>query len=264
LCEPHGHVAAYGLDTIKADWLCDEGARRFGGIVAPTQAWHIHETGYHARWLEEVVGEEEAELGTLPPDLLLRTFLYQMRALANSGFRAAIAVSGHAGGNQHDLRRVAAAFATHVPLAIEVFADPELVAGKFQGDHAGKFELSQLLAIRPELVDLSRRHRRRAPGAGGRLAIGDDAAEATAEHGRTILEAQLTALGEVVRNRITPRLATPPAPRVSLRGTERIWTEIIRSPTPFVTAQPAPNQTPVSMASRWKSGEQFGGGDDAC
>jgi creatinine amidohydrolase/Fe(II)-dependent formamide hydrolase-like protein len=36
LCEPHGHVAPFGLDTIKADYLCDEAARRFGGIVAPT------------------------------------------------------------------------------------------------------------------------------------------------------------------------------------------------------------------------------------
>jgi len=209
------------------------------------------------------VGEEEAELGTLPPDLLLRTFLYQMRALANSGFRAVIAVSGHAGGNQHDLRRVATAFAAHVPLAIEVFADPELVAGKFQGDHAGKFELSQLLAIRPELVDLGRLDRRRVAGAGGRLALGDDAAEATAEQGRSILEAQLTALGEVVRNRIMPRLTTPPAPRVSLRGTERIWVEIIRQPAPFVTARPGDSQTPVSTASRWKPGEQFGSGDGA-
>src|ERR1700722_18031483 len=83
LCEPHGYIAAFGLDTIKADWLCDKGARLFGGVVAPTQGWHIHETGYHARWLEEVVGEGEAELGSLPPDVLLRTFLYQLRALAN-------------------------------------------------------------------------------------------------------------------------------------------------------------------------------------
>lgn len=32
LCEPHGHIAVMGLDTIKADYICDEAARRFGGI----------------------------------------------------------------------------------------------------------------------------------------------------------------------------------------------------------------------------------------
>ena len=52
LCEPHGHVAAFGLDTHKAVYLCDEAARRFGGIVAPTQTYQIHETGYHRPWLK--------------------------------------------------------------------------------------------------------------------------------------------------------------------------------------------------------------------
>src|SRR6516225_5696236 len=56
LCEPHGHVAPFGLDTIKARYLCEEAARRFGGIVAPTMAYQIHETGYHAPWLREVMG----------------------------------------------------------------------------------------------------------------------------------------------------------------------------------------------------------------
>src|SRR5436305_14805523 len=56
LCEPHGHIAPFGLDTIKARYLCEEAARRFGGIVAPAMAYHIHETGYHAPWLEEVMG----------------------------------------------------------------------------------------------------------------------------------------------------------------------------------------------------------------
>ncbi|HTH99683.1 MAG TPA: creatininase family protein, partial [Acidisoma sp.] len=30
LCEPHGHVAPFGLDTIKAEYLAAESARRFG------------------------------------------------------------------------------------------------------------------------------------------------------------------------------------------------------------------------------------------
>ncbi|MDB6092790.1 MAG: Creatinine amidohydrolase [Verrucomicrobia bacterium] len=256
LCEPHGHIAAFGLDTIKADWLCDEGARRYGGVVAPTQGWHIHETGYHARWLEEVIGEEPAEIGTLPPDVLLRSFLFQLRALANAGFRAAIVLSGHAGGNQRDLRRVAAAFSAKVSFATEIFADPELVEGKFTGDHAGKFEISQLLAIRPELVDLSRLTRGSELGAGGRFALGDDAAEATPALGWAILQAQLDALG-TAEERLKDALTSAAAPRVSLAETEGIWHTITLDQTPFVTAQPLAKQTPVSLASRWKPGEFY-------
>jgi creatinine amidohydrolase len=256
LCEPHGHIAAFGLDTIKADWLCDEGARRYDGVVAPTQGWHIHETGYHARWLEEVIGEEPAEIGTLPPDVLLRSFLFQLRALANAGFRAAIVLSGHAGGNQRDLRRVAAAFSAKVSFATEIFADPELVEGKFTGDHAGKFEISQLLAIRPELVDLSRLTRGSELGAGGRFALGDDAAEATPALGWAILQAQLDALGTAV-GRLKDALTSAAAPRVSLAETESIWHTITLDQTPFVTGQPLAKQTPVSPASRWKPGEFY-------
>jgi hypothetical protein len=34
----------------------EEASRRFGGVVAPTQGYQIHETGYHAPWLTEVMG----------------------------------------------------------------------------------------------------------------------------------------------------------------------------------------------------------------
>lgn len=256
LCEPHGHIAAFGLDTIKADWLCDEGARRYGGIVAPTQGWHIHETGYHARWLEEVVGENPAEIGDLPPDVVLRGFLYQLRAFANAGFRSVLALSGHAGGNQHDLRRVAAAFARVVPLTIEVYADPELVSFQYSGDHAGQFEISQLLALRPELVDLSRLTRGSEPGAGGRFALGDDAAAASAQHGRAILAAQLDFLGAVV-HRLSSSFTEAAVPRVSMRDTEAIWKTVVSDPTPFVTAQPLPGQAAVSAKSQWKADEFY-------
>jgi len=258
LCEPHGYIAAYGLDTIKADWLCDEGARRFGGVVAPTQGWHIHETGYHARWLEEVVGEGEAELGSLPPDVLLRTFLHQLRALANAGFHGVIAVSGHAGGNQVDLRRLAAAFTARVPMKVEVFADPELVAGRFDGDHAGRFEISQLLALRPDLVDLSRLDRAAGSDPARRFAVGGDAAEATAEHGRLILEAQVASLGEAARRMNAPPAAGPSA-RIGLSLAEEIWAAFSQEAVPLATAHPLPGQAPVSPGSQWKTGEHWTG-----
>ena len=82
-------------------------ARRFGGVVAPTQAYHFHETGYHAPWLAEVMGGVNPRLAALPPHVVLETLLYQLRAFRNAGFAAAVIVSGHHGGNQYDLRTVA-------------------------------------------------------------------------------------------------------------------------------------------------------------
>jgi len=249
LCEPHGHVAALGLDLIKADYYCDEAARRFGGIVAPSQGYHIHECGFHAPWLEEVVGEENPLMAALPPQVMAKLFLYQLRAFANTGFRAIVAISGHSGGSQEDLRRVAAAFTARTGIPVLMKTDPEFVTGQFTGDHAGRYEISQLLDIRPDLVDLSLLHRRDEPGSGGQLALGDDAAEATPEEGRTINEAILTAVGEEVAELL--RVGTPPARLLNHPDTESIWTSIGGDDGPWISNSLKPGQIPVSTASRW-------------
>jgi creatinine amidohydrolase len=197
LCEPHGHLAPFGLDTIKARYLCEQAARRFGGIVAPVMAYQIHETGYHAPWLKKVMGGVNPRLAALPPHVMLEAFLYQLRAFRNAGFRGVAAISGHAGGNQDDLRKVAQAFAEAFPIEHFVRADPELVEGH-KGDHAGRFEVSQLLAIRPDLVDLSRVGRT-ASDPLGRFAQNPDAGEASAALGKEILEAQVRSIGEAVQ-----------------------------------------------------------------
>ncbi|WP_210530386.1 creatininase family protein [Rubellimicrobium arenae] len=196
LCEPHGHVAPFGLDTIKADWLCDEAAHRFGGIVAPTMNYHVHETGYHAPWLEEVMGGVNPRLGALPPQVVFQTLLYQLRAFRNAGFRGLVLISGHHGA-QADLRRVVEAFSDAFGMAHFVRTDPELVAGRFTGDHAGRYELSQLLAIRPDLVDLSRAGRVGTDPL-GRFAQNPDVEEASADEGTRILGASLDRIGQAV------------------------------------------------------------------
>lgn len=197
LCEPHGHIAPFGLDTIKARYLCEEAARRFGGIVAPTMAYQIHETGYHAPWLREVMGDVNPRLAALPPHIVLETFLYQLRAFRNAGFAGAVAVSGHHGGNQEDLRRVARVFSAAYPFEVFACSDPELVEGHYQGDHAGFYEISQLLAIDPSLIDLDRVERTRSSPL-GQFAQNPDAGQASAAEGRRILECALDHLGRVV------------------------------------------------------------------
>jgi creatinine amidohydrolase len=196
LCEPHGHAAAFGLDLLKADYICDRAAARFGGIVAPSQAYHIHEIGTHGPWLEEVVGTANPRLAALPPDVVMRALPFQLRAFVNAGFRSIAVISGH-NGTQADLRLVASEFMRIVPVPVIVHSDPELVIGRFPGDHAGKFEISQLMYCRPELVDIARVDRApRDPL--GRFAQNPDAHEATSEYGEQIIEAMIERVGELV------------------------------------------------------------------
>ena len=89
------------------------------------------------------------------------------------------------------------AFADAFAIEHFVCADPELVEAH-QGDHAGRFEISQLLAIRPDLVDMGRVGRT-ASDPLGRFAQNPDAGEASAALGMEILEAQIQAIGDAVR-----------------------------------------------------------------
>lgn len=255
LCEPHGHVAALGLDLIKAEFYCAEAARRFGGIVAPSQGYHIHECGFHAPWLAEVVGEENAMMAAIPPHVMAHLFLYQLRAFALAGFRAVIAISGHSGGSQEDLRRVAAAFTTATGIPVTVKSDPEWIPRLHGGDHAGRYEISQLLAMRPDLVDLSLLRRAQEPGSGGRLAVGEDAGEADVAYGRTINEAIIAAMGEVAAQ-VAPGPAVVKPAQLTYAVTEKIWSDVIATLPAWISVAPKPGQAPAPAGSRWKVQER--------
>jgi creatinine amidohydrolase len=230
MVEPHGHTAAFGLDLIKAEYLCDQAAARFGGIVAPSQTYHIHETGFHGTWLEEVVGEVNPRLGGLPPDVVMRSLLFQLRVCVNAGFRAVVVVSGQ-NGAQGDLRLVAEEFGRIVPVPVVVRSDPELVRGTFPGDHAGRYELSQLLYIRPDLVDLTRAGRVSTDPL-GRFAQNPDAAEASADYGKQIIEFTIERIGELL-----DEAGTGPAeiPFLSFEDVEPAWAAVERQRASWVS-----------------------------
>lgn len=253
ICEPHGQISAMGLDTIKAEYLCEEAARRYGGIVAPSLGYQIHEAGYHAAWLESAVGDINPHITAMPPNVLLYFYLYQLRAFVNAGFKAIVVISGHSGGNQEDLRSVTATFNKLVPIATWIGSDPELVNGLFIGDHAGKYEISQLMYLRPELVDFTRLELESSPDSGGRLALGHDALEASAELGQEIIEASLHKLSDILAElqeqcKTAERLAEP----IDYALTELIWEIAQKKRAKWITASPFPNQTPVTKHSRWK------------
>lgn len=266
LCEPHGQVSAFGLDTLKAEWLCLRAAEKVGGVVAPSMGYHIHETGYHARWLEDEVGDENPLMTGIPPAIFIHLFLYQLRTFVNAGFRKIIVLSGHSGGNQLDLRQVADIFMNRFP-AVEVWvrSDPELVEGLYEGDHAGKYEISQLMYIRPELIEMDKATLADLHGSGGRLALGSDAGEASPELGKEIMEACLESMvEEATRMKSEPRSEVQSGaasiPRISYADIEAIWSEVSANADKWVTANPWSSQRSVSPESQWKPYERYEAG----
>lgn len=256
LCEPHGHIAAFGLDTIKAEYICEAAARLFGGVVAPVQGYHIHETGYHAPWLEEVVGEVNPHMTSIPPDILLHLFLYQLRTFSNAGFKAVVVITGHAGGNQDDLRMVASAFMEKFSMKIEVRADPELVKGRYNGDHAGKFEISQLMYIRPDLIDMTKIYEQHKDKSLGRFALGLDAAEASREFGQEIMEACVNETCNIAEELFLTIDGNASADRINFEQLNSIWQEIAGKRENWATYKLHEGQNPAGDRSRWKTYEK--------
>jgi creatinine amidohydrolase len=256
ICEPHGQVSAFGLDTIKAEWICQETAKKVGGIVAPSMGYHIHETGYHASWLEEMVGEENPHMTAMPPAVVLYYYLYQLRAFINAGFKTVVVISGHSGGNQADLRQVSDIFMRHIPVKVWVRSDPELVEGLYTGDHAGKYEISQLMYIRPDLVNMDAVLYEKMPESGGRLALGSDVDEASPELGKNIMESCLNYLcAEILQ--MKPAAIRTVTHKVTYTMIESVWSEFIESASEWITANPWQGQKEVSPYSQWKPYENY-------
>jgi len=201
LAEPHGPYNALGLDWLKAYALVIRAARAHGGVVAPPFAWHIQELPeFHDEWLARA-GVTEPLASSIPADLFYRTVLYQIRAIDARGFRAGILVTGHYGGPEKTLRLLCEYYLrrTGSPLRLAALADWECIRFEdFRGDHAGICETSQLMALRPELVDLARK--KAPPDLGERFAGTDFDAQArkpSREIGENIVRSQVDRLGEI-------------------------------------------------------------------
>jgi creatinine amidohydrolase len=180
-----------------------------------------------------VVGDVNPRMAALPPDVVMRSLLFQLRAFVNAGFRQIVVVTGH-NGAQADLRLVATEFMKIVPIPVTVQSDPELVAGTYPGDHAGRFELSQLMHCCPELVDLDRLDRA-ADHPLGRFAQGEDADEATAEYGEVIIEAMIARVGELADAQL-PAVGEPPL--LTFADLEPAWAAVLAQRPEWVSYGP--------------------------
>jgi len=200
LAEPHGTYNALGLDWLKAYGLCERAAREHGGIVAPPFCWHIQERPQFD-WPKQR-GVSQSLCSSIPGDLFLRMVLHQVRVFDARGFHAAILITGHYGGLENDMRLVCEFYqrCSGTPLQIHCIADSECIEYEnYRGDHAGMCETQQLMAIRPDLVDLSRKEPSPRSGPWCGTDFPGKGLHPDAETGNRIVRSQIEALGRVQR-----------------------------------------------------------------
>jgi creatinine amidohydrolase len=154
--EWHGEHLCLGNDGVKIEELCKLAALSGGGIVLPCVYLGIMGmTGWAERYCEKIGNQG---IFSVEPRMLRWILTAQLRNLDALGFKGAIVITGHYPEEQVDLvRQVVAEFEPERALHTFGTTDRDLARSLgHNGDHAAKWETSILMALRPELVDLSR------------------------------------------------------------------------------------------------------------
>jgi creatinine amidohydrolase/Fe(II)-dependent formamide hydrolase-like protein len=256
LCEPHGPQNALGLDGLKAHGLLVRAARRYGGIVAPPDYWHVHEMGGYAVWAEREIGEERPWLTAVPPWVHFKNICYHVRAAEVLGFHAAILLTGHYGPNYQDLESLVSWLQPWTRMRLCGLADfalnqPGFPGDGADGDHAGKVETSQLWELEPACVDAGLIPAAAEPP---RFAMGRDAAQADPAAGRRMVADQVAALGARVRGLLDTYGPERPSRLRTFADVEDFWATVVRPELPrFKSMRPTwyPKAAP-DPASRWR------------
>lgn len=211
--EQHGRHLPLMVDTLAVTHIAEAAGRRAAErvplVVAPTM--HFGVSHHHLPF---------AGTMSLTANLYMECLKELIRCLYHHGVRKVVLVNGH-GGNQNPNGVVAHALVNEEGLEMSlgqasywtianqalIDAGASEVADRFPG-HAGGFETSLTLAIRPDLVDLDKR---RAPeadlnsaaphavehGAFARAGgTSDDASRADLEAGKRLLEASIGAVAD--------------------------------------------------------------------
>lgn len=183
--EWHGNHLPLGLDGIVATDFAERLAAKVDGVLLPT---------YYT------------PMTTLPHEFSLavrsevfRGFLYDtLNGLKAAGFRTVCIVTGHyAQGHLVELYEAATQFIgaeLYVIAAtpLEVLEDDSLL------DHAGRWETAQLMALRPELVDISNLPEVLTPKTAG--VLGEDPRCAKADEAQVLLDRALSVWVKWVQN----------------------------------------------------------------
>ena len=223
--EWHGVHNPVGTDTLQAEALAILCAQKGGGLAFPPL--YYGESRLEALMEANARDRDQiAALMELPPENFTperfpfppteqalhyhKLLIHMLAELETLGFQVGVLVAGHYPLIDHAR---AACLQFHQgyrgrkggTMLAWAFVDYLLVRDRYDcaGDHAGGWETSHMLAIRPESVDLSLLPPKgeKLVGAGGRLAPQD----ATADFGRETLEAA----ADVAVREVAHRLAHP-------------------------------------------------------
>ena len=215
--EEHGPCLPVGTDAIIAEEVCRATADRLGDV--PCLAMEPIVYGYSGRVMSQWPGTIRLRMGTL-----MAVVRETAASLVEMGFRKIILVSTH-GHHTGALRVVVRELADQCDVDVAVAFPAAMAAGKLEeisrsgpgaSCHAGEFEASLMLHLRPELVDLTQatdrdvlklntefssgeafwstwRRQRTTTGAYG------DPAQASAETGRALMDAMVERLAVFAR-----------------------------------------------------------------
>lgn len=230
LCEPHGPQNVLGLDLLKAHGLLVRAAREHGGIVAPPDAWHVHELGGYALWAEREIGEARPWLTAVPPWVHFKNVCYHVRAAEVLGFRAAILLTGHYGPNWEDLMTLVELLQPWTRMRLHGLPDfavnrPGFPGDGADGDHAGKVETSLLQALEPDCVDAARIPENPSFPL---FAMGRDAALASREAGERMATDIVAGLGRKQRELLAAWDPERPSRLRTFGDVERFWDKEVR------------------------------------
>lgn len=165
--EWHGEHNAVGLDALKAHAVCIRAAQQSGGVVVPPLYWATDSREDSGNGLYLTGGVENGERYHVPGNMFWirpETFRYLLldiyEAVRRRGFRVIVVVSGHWSrrGNLPVIRASGEEFlAQHPHMKWILLTDQEVVPDlHYPHEHAAGGETSLLMAIRPDLVDLSK------------------------------------------------------------------------------------------------------------
>jgi creatinine amidohydrolase len=189
--EWHGRHLAWGNDAVKAHAMCVRMAEAIGGVVYPalyygddpTQIADLHFP--NGEQISSALGVDRAKFTPagegwqwpLYQDLLKAIFW----EIERYGFRVLVVLTGHYP-LKGPARQAAEAYMAQPEHGLKILAMigvDQIADLGFKGDHAAKWETSALMALRPDLVEMSRLDGREDPPLG---VMGEDPRQASAAH----------------------------------------------------------------------------------
>lgn len=174
--EWHGNHNVLGLDSIKANRICQLAAEKTGGVVLPALSlgYDLYPDLDHERH-----PEKSYDTYHIDADTYKKVLEQYFEDIFSTGFQKLFVLAGH-----YPNKDIAELAAKKFPdKKIWTMTEAEIV--NEPGDHAGKWETSLMLAMFPDYVDISKKN--------------NDYSGATAEYGKQALERIITKIEELVR-----------------------------------------------------------------